>query len=91
MENTENMEMNEINEEKEIAGESKADKFKRIGQSRVVKALEAIQRLGALSGSSYEYTDEQVENMFGALQSKLDETRDKFKKEKKKEKPTFTF
>ena len=84
-----NLDENEI-PEKEIAGESKADKFKRIGTGRVNKALVAISRLEALSGSSYEYTEEQVEAMFGALYKALDDAKSKFSKTKK-ETASFTF
>lgn len=76
--------------EKEIAGESKADKFVRLGTSRVNKALVAISRLEALSGSAYEYTEKQVDDMFGALQAALDNARSKFNKTKK-EPNTFSF
>ena len=88
-----NLEMNfDENEaiEKEIAGESKADKFKRIGTGRVNKALVAISRLEALSGNAYEYTEEQVESMFGALYKALDDAKAKFNKTKK-ETSTFSF
>ncbi len=70
----------ETEEEKEIAGESKAEKFKRLATPRVNKILKAIDTLGNCSGSSYEYTDEQVEAMFGAIQNALDQTKEKFQK-----------
>ena len=84
-----NTDMNEAMEP-EIAGESKADKFKRIGERRVNNTLTAITRLGALSGSAYEYTDEQIDAMFGVIQNTLDSTREKFKK-KEKEAVVFKF
>ncbi len=91
MDNIENIEISAVaEEEKDIAGESKADKFKRLGASRVNKALIAISRLENLSGSSYEYTEDQVDAMFEALYSALDSTKSKFKKVKK-ETATFTF
>ncbi len=92
-ENLENIELTQSDNdsEKEIAGESKADKFKRIGAGRVNKALVAISRLGALSGNAYEYTDEQVESMFGALQAALDAEKAKFAPKEKKDVATFSF
>ena len=76
----ENVLNEEENEEKEIAGESKADKFKRLAAPRVNKILKALDTLGNCSGSSYEYTPEQVEAMFSAIDKKLGETKDKFQK-----------
>lgn len=71
--------------------ETKAEKFIRIGQVRVTKAIESVSRLENLSGSSYEYTEEQVEKMFGAIQQALDDAKAKFNKKKEKEKKSFTF
>ena len=65
--NTENMPVNEQDselEEKEKAGESKAEKFVRLAELRMTKALKGIENLANLSNrSSYEYTDEQVKAM----------------------------
>lgn len=74
----------------EVAGESKADKFKRIATPRVNKIISAIDTLGNCSGSSYEYTEEQVSAMFGAIRQKLDETEKKFEKKAAKTK-AFSF
>lgn len=67
-------------EEKEIAGESKADKFRRLATPRVNKVIKALDTLGNCSGSAYEYTPEQVEAMFGAIEQQLTETKEKFQK-----------
>lgn len=86
-----NEELEDISIEKESAGypgESKSDKFKRIGERRINNALTAISRLEALSGNGYEYTEEQVEAMFGTLQSALDNAHKMFQK---KEKGTTVF
>ena len=47
--------------------ESKADRFRRIATKRMNRILPAIQRLGNLSGSSYEYTPEQAQKIGDAL------------------------
>ena len=84
------MNINTEEEEKEVAGESKAEKFKRIAAGRVNKALVAIQRLEPLSSNSYEYTEEQVNSMFDALYTALDTAKAKYSKSKK-ETNTFSF
>ena len=57
----------------EKAEETKAEKFVRIGEYRMNKAIEAIGRLENLSNrSAYEYTPEQVEAMFFLLGQKRD-------------------
>ena len=70
--------------------ETKAEKFKRLASARVNKAGDAIELLGNLSSNSYEYTEEDVEKIFGFLQKKLDETKEKFTKTST-EKEVFSF
>lgn len=60
--------------------ETKQQKFVRIAEPRVTRACKAISLLGNLAGSSYEYTEEQVEAMFGAVQQELDKARAAFRK-----------
>lgn len=60
--------------------ETKQQKFVRIAEPRVTRACKAVSLLGNLAGSSYEYTEEQVDAMFGAVQKALDETRAAFRK-----------
>ena len=72
----------------EKAEETKAEKFVRIGEYRMNKAIEAIGRLENLSNrSAYEYTPEQVEAMF----SVLEQVREKFAAAKPKEGVSFSF
>lgn len=47
--------------------ESKADRFRRLANMRVPKALKAITVIGNLSGSGYESTKEQREAITSAL------------------------
>ena len=60
--------------------ETKQQKFVRIAEPRVTRACKAVSLLGNLAGSSYEYTEEQVEAMFGAVQQELDKARAAFRK-----------
>lgn len=60
--------------------ESKADKFKRVAEPRVTRACKAVNLLGNLAASSYEYSEEQVNAMFAAVQYELDTAREKFRK-----------
>lgn len=83
----------ESREEQEDAkeNESKSEKFIRLAQGRVTKARMAISRLAYLSNSStYEYTPEQVEQMFSALEEELTQVRAKFQKTEKTKKE-FSF
>lgn len=60
--------------------ETKQQKFVRIAEPRVTRACKAVSLLGNLAGSSYKYTEEQVDAMFGAVQKALDEARAAFRK-----------
>lgn len=72
--------------------ETKAEKFVRLGEYRINKAIDAIGRLGNLANkSSYEYTAEQVEAMFLVLESKLAEVKQKFTLAKTKGNAAFSF
>ncbi len=85
---------NELLEESEEIrpDESKAEKFSRLATGRINKVLQGIENIGKLSNrSSYEYTDEQVEKMFTALQTTLDEAKAKFKPAAKESSAKFSF
>lgn len=63
----------------------KQDNFKRIAENRTNKIIEQISKLQNLSNTSfYEYTDDQIELIFKAIQTELNKQKEKFKKEKKK-------
>ena len=72
--------MSEAEETKKIQdNESKAEKFVRLGEYRVNKAIEAIGRIENLSNrSNYEYTEEQVEAMFSMMEKRLAEVKSRF-------------
>ncbi len=59
--------------------ESKADKFVRLGESRVNKVMEAIGRIEYLANcENYEYTQEQVDEMFSIMENRLAEVKSRF-------------
>ena len=70
------------NEEKDVAGESKSDKFKRLASKRVVNAIQKIELIANLSASSYESTPEEVTKILTALQSSVDKVKAAFSKQK---------
>jgi len=53
--------------------ESKRDKFKRIVQPRVRKALKTIRLIGNCSGTAYEYTPKDVAEIVAALQTEIEQ------------------
>lgn len=69
--------------------ETKHDKFKRLANQRVANALKKIELIGNLSSSGYEYSPEEVEKVFAALQQTLDSTKNRFSKAKKEETKKF--
>ena len=74
------------------AEETKAEKFIRIGEYRINKAIDAIGRIENLSNmSAYDYAEEQVEVMFSVLESKVAEVKAKFTATKAKENTAFSF
>lgn len=96
--------MNEVNENVTVNGartryeefaaknnETKAEKFIRLGEYRMNKAIDTIGRLEHLANrSAYEYTAEQVEAMFGVLEKKVADVKAKFST-KKQDNTSFSF
>ena len=70
--------------------ESKADRFKRLASKRVNAAIKQLELIGNLSSGAYEYTEDQVEKIFGTLQRSLDTSREMFSKTKQT-KEAFSF
>lgn len=63
----------------------KSDNFKRISDNRIKKINELISKLHNLNNPSfYEYTNEQIDSMFEAIQNELDKQKEIFEKEKNK-------
>lgn len=66
---------------------AKQENFKRIAENRVNKIIDMISKLENLNNTSfYEYSDEQMENIFKAIQKELDKQKELFNKRKKSKK-----
>lgn len=88
--NTNEVESQFPQSEEEKKQETKAEKFQRLGTARVNKIITELDKLGNLSSSNYEYTQEQVDKMYNTIQSALNDSKEAFeKKQKKKEKFVF--
>ncbi|MBQ3295519.1 MAG: hypothetical protein IJH00_03445 [Erysipelotrichaceae bacterium] len=58
--------------------ENKKNNFKRVAENRTNKIINMISLLGNLDNTSfYEYTDEEVEAIFSAIQTELDKQHEK--------------
>lgn len=63
----------------------KRENFKRIADNRVNKIVDLISKLHNLSNTSfYEYTDEQINEIFCLIQNELNKQKQLFDKDKKK-------
>ena len=62
--------------------ESKAERFVRVAEPRVGRACKAISLIGNFATGDYEYTEQQVDSMFAAMQEALDTARAKYRKGK---------
>ena len=71
---------------------SKREKFVRLATGRVNKAIKEIQLIGNLSNRTYyEYSNADIEKIFGELREQLRISREKFNTaEKKNRKQQFT-
>lgn len=69
---------------------TKKENFKRLAEARTEKVLAMIDLIGNLSNKSfYEYTDEEVEKIFRAINKSVEENKNKFKKNKDNKKRRF--
>ena len=58
-------------------------KFQEQGATLVRKAIVAVENLGKVSNQkNFDYSEEEVEKMFAAIQEALDDTKHMFKKKK---------
>lgn len=63
------------------ANESKRERFVRLAETRTNKIINMVQLLGNCSNTSaYEYTDADVEQIFGAIEASVREAKKKFTK-----------
>jgi len=62
-----------------MAEESKADKFQRLAEKRVMNVMDKLDVLGNChKKATYEYTPEQIGAIFGALRGKIDQVESLF-------------
>lgn len=64
--------------------ESRAERFCRVAEARVNKAIKMIQLLGNCSGVAYEYSESQVDKAFSTLQQEIDAAKLRFATKKRK-------
>ena len=68
----------------------KREKFVKLAEARVSKALKELQLIGNLSNrSAYEYSAEDVKQMFRALQKGLDAAKSRFSEPGSPSNPVF--
>lgn len=73
-------------------GETKAQRFIRLGSIRMSKALSSVRVIGNLASSNYDYTPDQVAKMQTAINNAVKETFAKFGQTSTTAKaPTFQF
>lgn len=71
--------------------ETKRDKFVRLAEARTNKIIDMIQLLGNCSNTNnYDYTQQDVEIIFSAIESELREAKKKFNKPETKKNTRFT-
>lgn len=67
--------------------ENKRDKFTRIAENRTNKILHMIDLLGNCANKRvYDYSEEDVKKIFGAIERQLNTTKSKFKSNSQKSK-----
>ncbi len=62
-----------------MSNESKRERFVRIAEARTNKILEMMRLLGNCSSkANYEYSDEDIKKIFGALEKEIKNTKNRF-------------
>lgn len=71
--------------------ESKRDKFVRLAETRTNKIIDMLQLLGNCSNTSaYDYTQQDIEKIFNAIEMEMKEAKKKFNKVESKKDSRFT-
>ena len=71
--------------------ETKREKFVRLAEARTNKIIDMLQLLGNCSNlSTYDYTQQDVDKIFAAIESEVRETKKKFNKIESKRSSRFT-
>lgn len=74
-----------------MKNESKREKFVRIAEARTNKIINMIQLLGNCSNQNiYDYSQKDVEKIFSAIQSELDEANKRYNKQDNQKGRKFT-
>lgn len=63
--------------------ESRHDRFRRLGVSRTRYALQAIRLIEQLATPGYEYTEDEVETIFSAIETRTEQAKQKFQSRSK--------
>lgn len=81
----------EIEEIGTDSSESKNEKFRRLATARTNKTIDMIRKLGNLSNQSfYEYSNEEVEKIFNAIEKELRNAKSKFVIKEDEDNGTFS-
>lgn len=59
--------------------ETKSEAFKRIAAKRATEAIKMIRKIGEMNTPAYEYTDPQLEALFGTLRAEIKRAEDKLR------------
>lgn len=71
--------------------ETKRDKFVRLAEARTNKIIDMLQLLSNCSNSNvYDYTQQDVDKIFNAIDAEVKEAKKKFSKIESKKSPRFT-
>ncbi len=71
--------------------ETKREKFVRLAEARTNKIIDMLQLLGNCSNSSaYDYTQQDVDKIFSAIEQEMREAKKKFNKIENKKSARFT-
>lgn len=71
--------------------ETKREKFVRLAENRTNRILSTLELLGNCSNTSaYEYTQKDIDKIFKAIQTQLDETKARFKNQDSSKNEPFT-
>ena len=71
--------------------ETKRDKFVRLAEARTNKIIDMLQLLSNCSNSNvYDYTQQDVDKIFNAIDAEVKEAKKKFSKIESKKNPRFT-
>ncbi|WP_203641103.1 hypothetical protein [Levilactobacillus andaensis] len=75
-----------------MSDETKEDKFRRLAERRTNDAISRIRLLGNLANrNNYEYSDQQVNEMFTAIDKELKQAKKKYDDELGNENKSFSF